>query len=436
MVLKRLPICLLLWFAGAVAAAPAVESWVTPNGAKVMFVAAPDLPMVDVRVVFDAGSARDGVTPGLASFANALLDQGAGEWSADAIAERLEDHGVEIGNGSMRDMAWYSVRSLTEPAALRVALDTLATVLAEPRFAAPEVERVRQQMQIAVRQSLQSPREVADRLFYRNLYGSHPYAHDPSGDQESLERIDREMLRTFHERYYVAANAVVAIVGAVDRHQAERIAEQVVRALPRGRAAEPLPAVPDPAEVKVRETFPSSQSHIFLGQRGMARHDPDYFPLYVGNHVLGGSGLVSILGEEVRNKRGLSYSVYSYFAPMRTDGPFLMGAQTKNTQADQAMAVMRETLARFIAEGPGEDELEAAKRNIVGGFPLRIASNAKIVEYIAMMGFYNYPLDWLDTLVGKVEAVTSTQVRDAFARRLQPGALVAVVVGGAAETAE
>jgi zinc protease len=274
---------------------------------------------------------------------------------------------------------------------------------------------------------------VADRLFYRSLYGDHPYGHDPSGDTDSLERIERAQLMAFHDRYYVAANAVVAIVGAVDRDQAAAIAERVVAGLPAGRKAAPLPKTPAASGVKVRETFPSSQTHIFLGQRGMARHDPDFFPLYVGNHVLGGSGLVSLLGEEVRNKRGLSYSVYSYFAPMRVDGPFVMGAQTKNAQADQALTVMRDTLERFVAEGPGEEELVAAKRNITGGFPLRIASNRKIVEYIAMMGFYDYPLDWMATLVDKVEAVTAEQVRDAFSRRMHPDRLVAVVVGGPAE---
>lgn len=166
----------------------------------------------------------------------------------------------------------------------------------------------------------------------------------------------------------------------------------------------------------------------------MARHDPDYFPLYVGNHVLGGSGLVSMLGEEVRNKRGLSYSVYSYFAPMRAAGPFTMGAQTKNAQAEQALRVMRDTLVRFISEGPTADELDNAKSNITGGFPLKIASNSDIVEYIAMMGFYDYPLDWLDTLVDKVERVSAEAVRDAFVRRIDPNSLVAVVVGGDPQT--
>lgn len=183
----------------------------------------------------------------------------------------------------------------------------------------------------------------------------------------------------------------------------------------------------------MREQFPSSQTHIYVGQSGMARHDPDYYALYVGNHVLGGSGLVSTLGEEVRNKRGLSYSVYSYFSPMRVNGPFLMVAQTKNDQADDALRVMRDTLKRFVDEGPSERELEEAKQNLIGGFPLRISSNAKIVEYLAMMAFYDYPLDHLDTLPQKIAAVTVEQVRDAFRRRIDSGAAIAVIVGGDAK---
>jgi zinc protease len=426
----------LLLGASALAGTPKIETWHTSQGAKVMFVAAPDLPMVDVRMVFDAGSARDGALPGLAKLTNAVLDQGAGDWSADQIAERLEDDGVEIGNGALRDMAWYSVRSLTEPEALRVALETLAAVVAKPSLAEADVERTRQQMQIGLRRSLQSPGTVARRAFYRDVYGDHPYAHDPSGETESLARIGIADIKEFHHKYYVARNAVIAIVGALDRKQAEQVAEQLTAVLPEGEHAPVVPTPAGPDRKRDHQSFPSSQSHIYLGQVGMARHDPDYFPLYVGNHVLGGSGLVSTLGEEVRNKRGLSYSVYSYFSPMRASGPFVMVAQTKNEQAEQADRVMRETLQRFIEQGPSEAELHAAIQNITGGFPLRISSNKKIVEYIAMMGFYDYPLDWLDTMVAKVEAVTVEKVRDAFRRRVDPQRLVSVVVGGSAEPGE
>jgi zinc protease len=421
---------LLVLSAALVQAGPKVESWETAGGAKVMYVYAPDLPMVDLRVVFDAGSARDGALPGLAKFVNAMLNEGAGEWDADALALRLEANGIQLGNGSLRDMAWVSVRSLTEPAVLEVALDSLKAVVASPRFDQDAIERVRQQMQIALRSSLQSPATVAERRFYRTLYASHPYAHPPIGEQESLAQIGRDDLERFHERYYVAANTVVAIVGAVDRKAAEDIAARVTADLAGGEPAARLPPAPAVGGTELRESFPSTQTHIYVGQGGMARHDPDYFPLYVGNHVLGGSGLVSTLGEEVRNKRGLSYSVYSYFSPMRIDGPFLMVAQTKNAQAEEALEVMRKTLARFVDEGPSEEELEAAKQNLIGGFPLRIASNAKIVEYLAMMGFYDYPLNWLDTLTEKLDAVTVEQVRDAFRRRIDAMGGIAVIVGG------
>jgi zinc protease len=419
-----------LAWCGLAEAGPKIESWQTERGSKVLFVNAPDLPMVDVRVVFDAGSARDLKLPGLSRFTNALLTEGAGDWDADALALRLEERGIILGSGSLRDMAWVSLRSLTEPEVLEVALDTAGTVLKAPRFDTDAVQRVRQQMQIGLRRSLQSPSTVAKRRFFHTLYADHPYAHDPGGEDDSLAEISVEDIKRFHRRYYVAANAVVAIVGNVDRAQAEQIAQRLTGELPTGQHAPALPEVPPVSGGELRESFPSSQSHIYVGQSGMARHDPDYFALYVGNHVLGGGGLVSTLGEEVRNKRGLSYSVYSYFSPMRMDGPFLMVAQTKNDQAEQALNVMRETLARFVEQGPDGEELEDAKQNLIGGFPLRISSNSKIVEYLAMMAFYDYPLDWLDTMPDKLAAVTAEQVRDAFSRRINAAIGIAVIVGG------
>lgn len=422
-----LALCL---FASLAQAAPQIQSWTTSKGAKVMFVHTDALPMLDIRVVFDAGSARDGELPGLAVFTNSLLTEGAGDWDAGALAQRVENRGIRLGAGAMRDMGWVSVRTLSEPQTLDVAVDTLAKVLSSPRFDKDAIERVRQQMQIGLRRALQSPGEVAARRFFRTLYADHPYAHPSEGTEQSLSAINESLLRSFHHRYYVAANAVIALTGDIDREQAEQLAERVTAGLQRGQHAPPLPELPPVKGGELRQSFPSSQTHIYVGQAGVSRHDPDYFPLYVGNHVLGGSTLVSILGEEVRNKRGLSYSVYSYFSPMRAKGPFLMVAQTKNAQAGEALEVMRDTLQDFVDHGPTTDELEAAKRNIIGGFPLKVASNANIVEYIGMIGFYDLPLDWLDTLTDKVAAVTVSQVRDAFRRRIAPGEGIAVVVGG------
>ena len=419
----------LLWSPGLVAG-PKIESWQTANGARVLFVASPELPMVDVRVVFDAGSARDGERAGLASLTNALLTESAGPWTADEIAQRIDSVGAALGSDALRDMAYVSMRSLTEPKALQVAVDTLAAVIAKPHFDTADIERARNARLVSLRQQEQSAGTVASKMFYRVLYGDHPYAADPDGTPESVAAITREALQDFHRQYYVARNAVVAIVGALDRSQAESLAERIMAGASAGERAAAVgePQPPQPIERPV--AFPSTQTHIYLGQLGIARHDPDYFPLLVGNHVLGSSGLVSLLGEEVRNKRGLSYSVYSGLVPMRQLGPFVAVAQTKNSQTADALAVIRQTIADFVANGPTDKQLDDAKRNLTGGFPLRIASNGKIIEYLAVIGFYDYPLDWLDTYVAKVDAVTAEQVRDAFRRRIHPDRLIAVVVGG------
>jgi zinc protease len=420
----------LLLLTRSVWAGPKIESWNTSNGARVLFVAAPDLPMVDLRVVFDAGSARDADKSGLSTLTNALLTEGAGEWNADQLAERLEALGIEMSSGALRDMAWVSVRTLKEEKPYSTALETLTAVLGKPRFDATDLERNRQMLLLALRKGEQNPSTVARKAFLKAIFGSHPYASDPDGTKASLSAITGEQVKAFHRRYYVAANATLAIVGDLSRAEAEKVAEQVVSALAAGEPALDLTQVKDLARAEqIVKPFPSSQSHILMGQPGMQRGDPDYFQLYVGNHILGGSGLVSLLSEEVREKRGLSYSVYSYFSPMRRNGPFIVGAQTKNARAGEALEVIRDTLQRYIEQGPTEKELTAARQNITGGFPLRISSNSKIVEYLTMIGFYDRPLDYLDTFVSKVNAVTREQIRDAFQRRLHLNRMVTVVVG-------
>ena len=432
----RRPIALALGLitlaASAIATAtPQIETWQTANGAKVLFVEAPDLPMVDVRVVFNAGSARDGEQPGLASMTADMLTEGAADLDADAIAERIESLGAELGTGAERDMAWVTLRSLTDESLLEPAVDTMAKVMTQPAFPPEDFERVRQNRLVALRLAEQDPASVGSRALYKAVFGEHPYAVDPSGTADSISALTRDELAAFHKRYYAAANATIAIVGALNRSQAEQLANRITAELPQGEAAAPLPEVGDPdAGALTQIEFPSSQTHLYAGQPGMSRGDPDYFPLYVGNHILGGSGLVSILMHEVREKRGLSYSVYSYFAPMAERGPMILGLQTKNTQADEARAVLLDTLQRFVDEGPTDEELDAAVKNITGGFPLRIASNSKVVQYLAMIGFYGLPLDYLDQFTGRVSAVTKEQVRDAYKRRVHPDRLVVVEVGG------
>lgn len=425
---------LLLLANGAAQAGPQIQSWQTSVGARVLFVAAPDLPMVDVRVVFDAGSARDGERSGLASLTAAMLTQGAGDWSADEVAARFENVGAELGASADRDTTSVSMRTLTRQPAMDTAVEALATLLSAPSFTAADLERMRRNRLVSLRQDEESPRAVGEKALYRQVFGRHPYAADPSGTAESVNAIDRDDLLDFHRRHFTAANAVVAIVGALERPEAEGLAERITAGLPAGGRPAALPGVAGlEAPVTQQLSFPSTQTTVMAGQPGMRRGDPDYFALYVGNHILGGSGLVSLLMEEIREKRGLSYSTFSYFLPLAQDGPFLMGLQTKNEQAEQAREVMLSTLRRFISEGPTEAELTAAKKNITGGFPLRVASNSDIVAYLAMIGFYGLPLDYLDRFTDRIEAVTAEQIKDAFARRVDPERLVTVVVGGGIE---
>lgn len=420
-------------FIPQVEAGPKIQHWTLGNGARVYFVESRELPMLQVRVVFDAGSSRDPVEKsGLASLTAGMLDEGADKLGADEIASRFEGVGAEFSAGVDRDMASVSLRSLSDPAMLDPALDLFARVLAAPGFPAGGLDRLRAQALVSLQRDAQSPGAIAQKAFYRELYGSHPYAGDPLGEEKSLKSIQRDDLLAFHRRHYIGANAWVVIVGDASKREARRIAERVVGKLPAGKALRPLPPVkPIYASRQKRIDFPATQTHVHMGHPGVRRGDPDYFPLFVGNYILGGGGLVSRLSDEVREKRGLSYSVYSYFLPLRMPGPLFIGLQTKNTQRDQALKLVRQVVTDFVAKGPTERELEAAKKHLTGSFPLRLDSNGKIAENLAVIGFYGLPLNYLDDFIPRIEAVTVEQIRKTFRRRVHPDQMVTVTVGGA-----
>lgn len=424
-----LPMAALL-FAGAARALPDIQSWTTDKGAKVLFVAAHELPILDVRVVFDAGSARDGKLGGVASLTNSMLDQGAGGLDADAIASGFDQRGAQFGSGSERDMAWVSLRSLSDKKLLQPSLELFGKILASPDFPQTDFKRAQQLTLTGLEYQQQQPDSIVENAFYHDVYGKHPYAANPDGSTDSVVKLTVKDLRAFYRRYYVARNATVVIVGDATREQAGKIADQLVDALPAGEKAPPLPAVENLKKASTQFIeHPSTQTHVLMGAPGVRRGDPDYFPLYVGNHILGGSGLVSRISDEIREKRGLSYSAYSYFIPMRRMGPYTLGFQTRTSKRDEALEVLRDTVRKFVDKGPTEKELQAAKDNIIGGFALKTDSNSKVTEYLAMIGFYDLPLDYLSTFTDKVNAVTVAQIRDAFRRRVHVGDMVTVIVG-------
>ncbi|WP_310447803.1 pitrilysin family protein [Thiobacillus sp.] len=430
MSIKRFVSVLLLSLPLSAQAAISIQNWQTPQGARVYFVESHELPMLDISVDFPGGSARDPANqPGLAQLTHGLLDQGAGGLSDSEIAHRLADVGAELGGTFERDRAGVTLRTLSSGAEKTAALALLARVLQQPEFPQAVIKREKQRLIAGIREAEADPGTVAGKAFYRALYGTHPYAHDESGDPAAIAKLTRGDLQAFYRAYYSAPNAVIALMGDISRTEAEAIAARLAAGLPTAARVAELPK-PVPAPVSdTRIAHPSTQSHVLVGALGMARSDPDFFPLFVGNYVLGGGGFDSRLMKEVRDKRGYAYSAYSYFIPMQAAGPFQLGLQTKLEQTGDALKVAKDTLRQFIAAGPSEAELTQAKSNLTGGFPLRIDSNKKILDYLSVIGFYNLPLDYLDTWVGKVNAVDVAAVKRAFARRLDADKLVTVVVG-------
>jgi len=419
-----------LLFAQSAWAVPEVQHWQTKNGARVYFIPVMDLPMVDVQVVFDAGSARDAGKAGLALLTNGMLSEGAAGKSAQILAEEFEAVGASFSNNALKDMATLSLRSLTEDRYLKPALKNLKNILTRPDFPVSAFKRELGRMKIALKASKQSPSAIADEVFMKNLYGDHPYASPTGGTEQSLSALRPEDIKAHYKNYYVAKNAVVAVVGKMTRQQAEQMTSDLFEGLPSGERAQSLPEVKPLTESKtIRIDFPSRQSHILMGQTGIKRGDADYFTLYVANHPFGGSGFASRLVNEVREKRGLVYSVYSYFSPMRLHGPFQLGLQTRNDQAEQALGIVNEELKKYVNQGPEAKELEASLKNITGGFPLRVDSNSKLVGYLAMIGFYDLPLEYMNQFVGKIKSVNSAAIKEALKRRVFPDKLLTVIVG-------
>jgi zinc protease len=423
-------------FSGAALATPHIQQWQAASGARVYFVEDHDLPMLDVAVDFAAGSGFDTAEKsGVAGLTLGLLDLGAEGLSEDDISRNMADIGGQMGGRFEPDRAGMSLRTLSSAVERDQALDILARVLQHPLFPETVLAREKTRLIAGLKEAETKPESIADKAFNKAVFGTHPYGLQASVD--TVEKIQRADLEAFYRAHYGAKGAVVAIMGDVTRAEAEAIAQKLTAQLPPGGASATVPPVTmqiQPSEQRI--VHPATQSHILIGVPGMSRTDPDYFPLYVGNYILGGGGFVSRLMNEVREKRGLAYSVYSYFMPMQQPGAYQIGLQTKKDQADEALKLTRATLREFIAKGPTEKELKAAKQNIIGGFPIRIDSNKKILEYLSVIGFYGLPLTYLDDFVGKVGKVTVAQIRDAFKRHVNPDTMATVIVGAPEAKAE
>ena len=373
--------------------------WRTNNGVRVVFYQAMEVPMLDISLAFAAGSAYDGEAFGLSALTTRLLNQGNDGLDANRVAEKLAETGAQYEGASNQDLIALNLKTLTSPDALKIASETFSSIINHPDFPVDAFNREKNQQLMAIAQSLESPDQMASQTFFQALYQKHPYAHPVIGNRESVKLLTIEQVHQFYQQFFVSSNAVIVLVGAIDKSRAEELAELITQHLPKGQPAKSIPraqALTEEMDIEVQ--FTSSQSILRLGQLGIDHHDNHYFPLQVGNYILGGGALVSRLAHELREKRGLTYGVYSQFSPMPGIGPFLISFSTKNSQTKTAIDMTRETLANFIQKGPDEQELLAAKQYLTGSFPLSLASNRSIADMLLKMAFYNLPEDYLRTL--------------------------------------
>jgi zinc protease len=430
-------------FHESVGAAPAIERWQHASGAWVSLVSSPGIPMLDVQLDFDLGARRDPAQQaGLAAMSTLMQLRGVrAEGAAPALdenqlGEAWADLAASWTASAGQDRVSYSLRTLTQAAVLDGAIALATRQLVQPSFPADLWSRERQRIEGELREAETRPATHAGRAFARAVYGPHPYGFETT--QASLRNLSPSDFKAWHQQLH-PCHAKVSLVGAIDRSQAEALVSRMLNPLAARHVCPALGGVADVAPltqaVEAPIPFDAAQSHLLVGQPGIVRSDPDYFAITVGSYILGGGGLVSRLSTEVREKRGLSYSVYSYFSPGQHQGAFTVGLQTRPDQAAQALAVVREVVRHFVSEGPTAAELAAAQANLVGGFALRIDSNRKLLDNLANIAWYGLPLDYLDTWTVRVTAVTVADIQAAFRRVLSPDRMVTVVAGPGAASA-
>ncbi|QWD93130.1 insulinase family protein [Polynucleobacter asymbioticus] len=422
----------------SVQAALPIEQLDSFHGAKGYLVQTKTLPMLDIEISIDAGSRYDPSTKsGLASLTGALLNKGIrsskGALTEDQIADQVADLGADLSVGVTGERALIRIRCLSRSDIRDRAVGLARQILSNPSYEPAVLNREKQRISAGLLEAETKPDFVLERRFKKAVYGDYPLGNAMT--VKSIAALTASELKQFHQQFYRSDRVIVSMVGDISRAEAQEMMQTLVKDLPAtGSAIPPLPElfrspIESTADREIQIPFDSQQAHIAMGMTAIARNNPDYFPLMVGNYALGGGGFVSRLMNEVREKRGLAYSVFSYFAPGQDNGIFQAGLQTKNDQASMALDVMIETITQFIAKGPTQSELDAAKANLVNGFPLRIDNNRKLLDNVSSIAWNGLPLNTLDTWTEQVNAVTRDQIETAFQKYLAMDRMKIVVLG-------
>lgn len=409
-----------------------IHSWETEQGAKVVFVPTESLPMIDIDVSFDAGSARDGQKYGIASLTGSLLDQGTSampDYDVDKIATIFEKSGVEYSVSVNKDRVRILLRALANLNNLDEILDLYSNIIAKPSFEDISIDREKDRLIVELEYDKFQPDQIGKKEFYKVIYKDHPYANPTTGTIPTVEKITREDIINFHKKYYVLQNATITIVGGIHRDKAREISNNISNKLALGKKASELPNVAL-MEKSVKENIfhPSNQSFVLLGQPGISKKDKDFFSLTVGNHILGGS-LESRLFEKVRIRKGLTYDIYSYFIPGTKEGPFVAAFHTRSILVKKAISLIRDIMSDFIEKGPTKSELKRAKKNLIGGFPLSLEKSSTILNLVSALSFYDMPLNYYDSYVENIEKITVEEIKSVFKKRIDINKMAQVIVG-------
>lgn len=415
--------------APAAASAAKIERAVTPGGIEFWHVHDNTLPMLSMEFAFEGGAAQDPADkPGVANLMASLLDEGAGDLDARAFQERLEERAIVMSFTAQRDSLRGSLKTLTEHQ--DHAFDLLRLALTQPRFDVEAVERVRAATLAGLRRRTTNPSDIAGERWFARAFPDHPYGRPARGTLESVARISIDDLRTMHRNVAARSNLKIATVGAVDSARAAALIDRAFGALPAQAVLSPVPeTVPQGAGEHDIVDMDVPQTVITFGSAGLKRSDPDFIPAFVLNHILGGGSFSSRLYREVREKRGLAYSVYSYLAPLDRAGLFIGGVSTRNDRAAESLAIIVEEIRRIAEEGPTEEELAKTKSYLIGSYPLRFDTSGKIAAQLLEIQLENLGIDYIDRRNGLIEAVTAEDVRRAAARFLADAKLLVTLVG-------
>lgn len=419
--------------AGLLAAAPlpgqatTVERIVSPGGIAAWLVREPSVPLIAVDFAFRGGANQDPVDkPGVATMMASLLDEGAGDIDSTTFHERVEAKAIEVSFGATRDYISGSLRTLTENQ--DEAVELLRLALTAPRFDAADVERIREQLLAGLRRATTSPNDLANQRWWATAFPDHPYGRPVRGTLQSVPTITVEDLRTFVRSVFARDALKIAIVGNIDAAAASKLVDRVFGNLPAtGGLSSVALASPQGLGRKIAIDLDVPQSVVLIGGAGIPRKDPDFMAAFVLNHVLGGSAFSSRLYKEVRETRGLAYSVYSAVFPLDYAALFMSGTATRADRAGQTLEVMEAEIRKLAESGPTEDELVKAKSFLAGSYALRFDTSAKIAEQLVQIQLENLGIDYIDKRNGMVEAVTMADVKRAAKRLLDGGMLVTVV---------